>query len=160
MNKQQKRTTLIVFSNDMDRAMAAFIIAIGSASAGMKITMYFTFWGLSLLRRKDFSRKGKTMVERMFGWMLPAGPDGAKLSKMNFFGFGTSMMKNVISKKKMPQLRELMNMAISLDVKIVACTTSMEMMGIKYEELIDGIEIGGVATYLADAGESAINLFI
>ncbi len=99
-------------------------------------------------------------MERMFGWLLPVGPDGARLSKMNFLGAGTSMMKSVMRKKKIPQLNELMNMAVSLDVRIVACTTSMEMMGIKREELIDNIEIGGVATYLGDARESAINLFI
>lgn len=160
MNEQQERTTLIVFSNDMDKAMAAFILATGAASAGMKVTMYFTFWGLALLRKKDYSRKGKTLMERMFGWMLPLGPDGAKLSKMNFLGAGTLMMKSMMRKKKMPGLNELMNMAVSLDVKLVACTTSMEMMGIKREELIDNIEIGGVATFLGSARLSAVNLFI
>lgn len=160
MNEQQERTTLIVFSNDMDKAMAAFILATGAASAGMKVTMYFTFWGLALLRKKDYSPKGKTLMERMFGWMLPLGPDGAKLSKMNFLGAGTLMMKSMMRKKKMPGLNELMNMAASLDVKLVACTTSMEMMGIKREELIDNIEIGGVATFLGSARLSAVNLFI
>jgi len=160
MGEQQKGITLIVFSNDMDKAMAAFILATGAASAGMKVTMYFTFWGLAVLRKKDYSRKGKTIVERMFGWILPVGPDGTKLSKMNFLGAGTSIMKSLMRKKKIPRLNDLMNMAVSLNVKVVACTTSMEMMGIKREELIDNIEIGGVATYLSDASKSAISLFI
>ena len=160
MNEPQKRMTLIMFSNDMDKAMAAFILATGAASAGMNVTMYFTFWGLALLRKRNYFRRGKTLVERMFGWMLPEGPEGTRLSKMNFLGAGTSLMKSVMRKKKIPRLKDLVNMASSLDVKIVACTTSMEIMGIKTEELIDNIEVGGVATYLGDARESAVNLFI
>jgi len=160
MDKTQKRMTLIVFSNDMDKAMAAFILATGAASSGMQVTMYFTFWGLTLLRKRNYFRRGKTLVERMFGWILPEGPEGARLSKLNFLGAGTSVMKSVIKKKKLPRLEDLTNMASSLDVKIVACTTSMEMMGIKPEELIDDIEIGGVATYLGEARKSAVNLFI
>ena len=160
MNEPQKRMTLIVFSNDMDKAMAAFILATGAASAGIHVTMYFTFWGLALLRKRNYFRRGKTLVERMFGWMLPEGPEEARLSKMNFLGAGTLLMKSVMKKKKIPGLNDLVNMASSLDVKIVACTTSMEIMGIKPEELIDNIEVGGVATYLGKARDSAVNLFI
>jgi peroxiredoxin family protein len=160
MDDHQKRVTLIVFSNDMDKAMAAFIIATGAASSGMNVTMYFTFWGLALLRRKDYASKDKGFIERMFGWMLPKGPDGARLSKLNFLGAGTSMMKGVMRQKKVPQLADLMNMAISLNVKLIACTTSMGMMGIKREELIETVDIGGVATFLGEARESAVNLFI
>jgi len=160
MNEPRKRMTLIVFSNDMDKAIAAFILATGAASAGMHVTMYFTFWGLALLRKRNYFRRGKTLVERMFGWMLPEGPEEARLSKMNFLGAGTLLMKSVMKKKKIPGLKDLVNMASSLDVKIVACTTSMEIMGIKPEELIDNIEVGGVATYLGKARDSAVNLFI
>ena len=160
MNEQQKKMTLIVFSNDMDKAMSAFILATGAASSGMRVTMYFTFWGLSLLRKKYYSRQGKSLIERTFGWLLPEGPDETRLSKMNFLGAGTIMMKRVMRKKKIFQLNDLMDMAASLDIKLVACTTSMEMMGIKREELIDNIEVGGVATYLGNARESAVNLFI
>ncbi|MFC1693872.1 DsrE/DsrF/DrsH-like family protein [Candidatus Latescibacterota bacterium] len=160
MNGMKKKIALIVFSNDMDKAMAAFILATGAASAGMEVSMYFTFWGLSLLRKKKIHCKGKTLIERMFGWMLPEGPDGAVLSKMNLFGLGTAMMKRVMRKKKMLQLSDLINIAQSLDVKIIACSTSMEMMGIKQEELLDTINVGGVATYLAEASETDINLFI
>ena len=159
-NDKDKKMTLIIFSNDMDKATASLILATGAASSGMEVTMFFTFWGLSLLRKKNYSRSGKNLYETMFGWMLPKGPEGAKLSKMNFFGAGTSMMRGIMRKKKIPQPEELMNMAIAMNVKLVACTTSMEMMGIKKEELIDGIEIGGVVTYLGNARASGINLFI
>jgi peroxiredoxin family protein len=157
---EQKNMTLIVFSNDMDKAMAAFILATGAASAGMRVDMFFTFWGLSLLRKKSSHKHGKKLIDRMFGWMLPKGPDETILSKMNFLGVGTSMMKSVMRSKKMPQLEELMNMARSLNVTLIACTTSMGIMGITREELIDNIEIGGVVTYLAKAQESSVNLFI
>jgi len=160
MSDERKRMTLIVFSNDLDKAMAAFILATGAASSGMDVTMFFTFWGLSLLRKKGPGVKGKPLVERMFGWMLPKGPDGTGLSKMHFLGAGTSMMKSVMKKKKMPQLHELMDMARSLDVRLVACTTSMTMMGLTKDELLDGIDIGGVATYLGEASGSNVNLFI
>ncbi len=160
MNKSNESMTLIVFSNDMDKAMSAFILATGVASTGMKVTMFFTFWGLSLLRKKHYIRKGKTLIERMFGIMLPKGADGTKLSKINFFGIGTLLMKSIMRKKKIPQLEDLMNMAVSLNVKIIACTTSMEIMGIKQDELIDNIDIGGVATYIGEARESAVSLFI
>jgi len=160
MNDTKNNMTLIVFSNDMDKAIAAFILATGAASAGMNVTVFFTFWGLSLLRNKRYRRKGKTLVERMFGWMLPEGPTETKLSKMHMFGAGTSMMKQVMKRKRMPQPEYLMEMARTLGVRLVACTTSMEMMGMKTEELLDGIEVGGVATYLGSAREAGVNLFI
>ena len=160
MSERRDRMTLIVFSNDMDKAMAAFILATGAAAGGMDVTLYFTFWGLSLLRKKGYRRSGKTLVERMFGWMLPEGPDGTRLSKLNFLGAGTAMMKGVMKSKKMSRLEDLMGMASSLGVRIVACTTSMEMMGMKAEELMDGIEVGGVATYLGTARDAGVNLFI
>jgi len=122
--------------------------------------MFFTFWGLSLLRKKNPAPQTRTLVEKLFGWMLPKGPDDTTLSKMNFFGAGTLMMKDVMRKKNMPQVSDFLNMALSMGVKIVACTTSMGMMGIKKEELIDGLEIGGVITYLGEARDSGINLFI
>jgi peroxiredoxin family protein len=160
MNEPEKQMTLIVFSNDMDKAMAAFILATGAASSGMQVTMFFTFWGLALLRKKNSSSQTRTLVEKMFSWMLPKGPDDTTLSKMNFLGAGTLMMKGVMRKKKMPRISDFLNMALSMGVKIVACTTSMGMMGIKKEDLIDGLEIGGVTTYLGEARNSNINLFI
>jgi len=160
MSETGKKMTLIVFSNDMDRAMAAFILATGAASSGMEVTIFFTFWGISLLRKENHSTPGKKLIERMFGWMLPKGPKGATLSKMNFLGAGTAMMKKVMRDKRMPQLEEYMTMARSLGVKLVACTTSMGIMGIRQEELLDNLEYGGVATYLGEARDSGINLFI
>jgi peroxiredoxin family protein len=160
MNDREKKLTLIVFSNDFDRATAAFILATGAASSGMQVTMFFTFWGLSLLRRKNRSRQGKSLVERMFGWMLPRGPEETSLSKMNFFGLGTNMMKGVMRKKRMPDLPDLMETAASLGVRLVGCTTSMGIMGMGREELREGIEYGGVATYLNEARGSGVNLFI
>ena len=120
MNEHQKKMTLIVFSNDMDRALTAFILATGAASAGMNVTMYFTFWGLALLRKNDYDSHGKSCIERIFGWILPKGPDGTHLSKMNFLGAGTFMMRGVMRTKKMPQLTEFMNMAVSMNVKIAS----------------------------------------
>ena len=160
MSEPGKKMTLIVFSNDMDRAMAAFILANGAASSGMEVTIFFTFWGIALLRKENHFTPGKNLIERMFGWMLPEGPGGAVLSKMNFLGAGTAMMKKVMRDKRMPQLAEYMAMARSQEVKLVACTTSMGMMGIRQEELLDGLEYGGVATYLGEARDAGINLFI
>ncbi len=160
MSDTRKKMTLIVFSNDMDKAMGAFILATGAASSGMDVTMFFTFWGLSLLRKPAGSGKSKPLVEKLFGWMLPKGPRDTGLSKMHFLGAGTAMMKGVMKTKKMPRLEELMDMAGQLGVKRVACTTSMSMMGITRDELADGIDIGGVATYLGEAGDANVNLFI
>ncbi len=160
MNEERKHMTIIVFSNDLDKAMAAFILATGASSAAIEVTMFFTFWGLSLLRKQAYQAPKKPFIEWMFGWMLPKGPTETRLSMMNFLGAGTSMIKRVMRKKKIPQLSELIDMAVAMNIKIVACTTSMGMMGISREELIDPIEIGGVATYLGKARDSAINLFI
>ena len=126
----------------------------------MSEALFFTFWGISLLRKENHSTPGKKLIERMFGWMLPKGPKGATLSKMNFLGAGTAMMKKVMRDKRMPQLEEYMTMARSLGVKLVACTTSMGIMDIRQEELLDNLEYGGVATYLGEARDSGINLFI
>ena len=160
MKDPKKKMTLIVFSNDMDKVMASFILATGAASAGMDVTMFFTFWGLALLRAKDHRPKSKQFVEKMFGWMLPKGPGGTQISKMNYLGAGTSMMKGLMRSKKLPLADDFMQMAVSMDVKLIACSTSMGIMGITREELIGGIEVAGVATYLGDATESSVNLFI
>ncbi|MBA7589165.1 Sulfur carrier protein DsrE2 [subsurface metagenome] len=160
MDIRQDKMTLIIFSNDMDKALAAFILATGAASSGMQVSMFFTFWGLSLLREGGKVHGRKTLIERMFGWILPKGPDGTTLSKMHFLGAGTNLMKRIMRKKKILQLHELMNIALSLNVRFVACTTSMKLMGIKQNELIENIDVGGVATYLGDARESTITLFI
>jgi peroxiredoxin family protein/TusA-related sulfurtransferase len=152
--------TLVVFSDAFDKAMAAFIIANGAAAMGGAVTMFFTFWGLNLLRRSQPVPVRKTPIERMFGWMMPRGPDKATLSKMNMAGMGTAMLKGIMRKKHVLSLPELIAAAQKSGVRLVACTMTMDLMGIKREELIDGVEEGGVAMYLDRANSANVNLFI
>ena len=127
---------------------------------GRKVTMFFTFWGLNLLRKPKKQKVKKSFMERMFGIMMPRGINKAKLSKMNMAGLGTKMIKSVMKKKNVSSLEELMQQALANGVRLIACTMSMDIMGIKREELIDGVEYAGVATYLGDAEESNVNLFV
>jgi CoA-disulfide reductase len=152
--------TLVVFSGDLDKAIASFIIASGSAAMGKQVTMFFTFWGLNVLRRKDAPPVEKDMMEKMFGMMMPKGVDKLPLSKMNMGGMGAKMISRVMEKKNVDSLEMLMKNALDAGVKLVACSMSMDIMGIKQEELIDGVDIGGVASYLGDAEKSGLNLFI
>lgn len=152
--------TIIVFDGELDKAIASFIIANGAAAMGRKVTMFFTFWGLNLLRKPKKQKVKKSFMDHMFGMMMPRGVNKAKLSKMNMAGLGAKMIKGVMKKKNVSSLEELMQQAIANGVKLIACTMSMDIMGIKREELIDGIEYAGVATYLGDAEESNVNLFI
>ncbi|MDA5110910.1 DsrE/DsrF/DrsH-like family protein [Brevibacillus thermoruber] len=159
MDKQDK-TTLIVFDGDLDKAIASFIIANGAAAMGKKVTMFFTFWGLNILRKDQVVPVKKGFLEKMFAWMMPRGPEKLGISKMNFGGLGAKMMKYIMKKKNVATLAELMQMAKELDVEMIACTMSMDVMGIKEEELIDGLKFAGVATYLGEADQANINLFI
>ena len=152
--------TIIVFSGDLDRVLASFIIANGAAAMGRKVTMFFTFWGLNVLRRPEKVKVKKSFIERMFGAMLPRGSGKLKLSKMNMGGMGTAMLKKIMDAKNVDSLEALIEKALKSGVKIIACTMSMDIMGIKKEELIDGIDFAGVGTYLGDAEESNVNLFI
>ncbi len=152
--------TIIVFSGDLDRVLASFIIANGAAAMGRPVTMFFTFWGLNVLRRPDKRKVRKNLVEKMFGSMMPRGTGKLKLSKMNMAGMGTAMMKRIMKDKNVDSLEELIRKAMRAGVKIVACTMSMDVMGIRQEELIDGVELGGVGAYLGDAEESNVNLFV
>jgi peroxiredoxin family protein len=154
------KKTIIVFSNDLDRAMAAMIIARGAAAMGSEVTLFFTFWGLNLLRKPEAVPVQKTLLERMFGWMMPRGAGKVSLSKMHMGGMGTAMMQHVMKTKQVPSLNEMIEEAQAFGVKFIACTMSMDVMGIKPEELIDGVEYGGVATYLGTADEATVNLFI
>ncbi|MDI3481800.1 MAG: hypothetical protein PWQ97_1455 [Tepidanaerobacteraceae bacterium] len=154
------KKTIIVFSGDLDRAMAAFIIATGAAAMGDDVTMFFTFWGLNILRKAKKVQVKKDFLERMFGAMMPRGPEKLGLSRMNFGGLGAKMMRYIMKKKNVNTLTELMENARALGVKIIACTMSMDVMGIRKEELIDGIDFAGVATYLGEADEANVNLFI
>lgn len=152
--------TIIVFSGDLDKVLASFIIANGAAAMGRPVTMFFTFWGLNVLRKPDRQDVKKSMVEGMFGGMMPRGAGRLKLSKMNMGGLGTAMMKRVMGDKKIDSLEDLIKKAMKAGVKMVACTMSMDVMGIRPEELIEGVELGGVGAYLGDAEESNVNLFI
>ena len=152
--------TIVVFSGDLDRALASFVIANGAAAMGQPVTMFFTFWGLNILRRPRAPHTQKSLVERMFGWMLPKGAEALKLSKLNMGGMGTWMMKQVMKSKRIESLPQLMRTAQENGVRLIACQMSMDMMGIKPEELIDGVEIGGVATYISETDKGNASLFI
>jgi NADPH-dependent 2,4-dienoyl-CoA reductase/sulfur reductase-like enzyme/peroxiredoxin family protein/rhodanese-related sulfurtransferase/TusA-related sulfurtransferase len=152
--------TLVVFSDSFDKAMAAFIIANGAAAMGSGVTMFFTFWGLNLLRQNRAVPVRKTFIERMFGWMMPRGAEKTTLSKMNMAGMGTAMIKGIMRKKHVLSLPELIEAAQRAGVRLVACSMTMDLMGIKRQELIDGVEEGGVAMYLDRAGSANVNLFI
>ena len=152
--------TLVVFSDSFDKAMAAFIIANGACAMGSDVTMFFTFWGLNLLRRSQSVPVRKTFIERIFGWMMPRGADKTTLSKMNMAGMGTAMIKSIMKMNNVLSLPELIAAAKQGGVRLVACTMTMDLMGIKREELIDGVEEGGVAMYLDRAGSANVNLFI
>jgi len=152
--------TIIVFSGDLDKVLASFIIANGAAAMGRPVTMFFTFWGLNVLRKGQKQKVSKTFMESMFGAMMPRGTGKLKLSKMNMGGMGTAMMKKIMKDKNVDSLETLIKKAMSAGVKVVACTMSMDVMGIKEEELIPGVELGGVGAYLGDAEESNVNLFI
>ncbi len=152
--------SMIVFSGDLDKVLAAFILANGAAVMDKPVTMFFTFWGLNVLRRSEPVPVKKGLVDRMFGRMMPRGVDKLKLSKMNMAGMGTMMMKRVMAQKNVYSLPRLMQEARDQGVRLVACTMSMDVMGITKEELIDGVELGGVASFLDAADRSNTTLFI
>jgi peroxiredoxin family protein/TusA-related sulfurtransferase/rhodanese-related sulfurtransferase len=152
--------TIIVFSGDMDKVLASFVIANGAAAMGRPVTMFFTFWGLNVLRKSEPQNIKKPFIDTMFGKMMPQGVNKLKLSKMNMGGMGTAMMRKVMKDKNIDSLEDLIKKAMDNGVKMIACTMSMDVMGITKEELIDGVELAGVGTYLGDAEESNVNLFI
>jgi len=156
----REQNTFVVFSGDLDKAIAAFIIATGSASMGKKVTMFFTFWGLNILRQSDGVPVKKNFVERMFGWMMPRGSTKLPLSKMNIMGLGPRLIRGIMRQKNVASLEELIAQAKELNVQLVACNMTMDIMGIKKGELTDGVEIGGVATFLNAADKSGTTLFI
>ncbi|MFW5844719.1 MAG: FAD-dependent oxidoreductase [Planctomycetota bacterium] len=152
--------TIVLFSGDWDKAMAAFIIANGAASMGMPVTIFCTFWGLTALRSEQPPPVAKNLVERMFGWMLPRGARKLALSRMHMAGMGRLMMDGIMKQKGVDDLPSLIASARSAGVTLVSCAMSMDLMGIRKEELIDGVEMGGVASYLGQADQGRINLFI
>jgi len=155
-----KGATIIVFSNDFDRALASFVLANGAAAAGKDVTMFFTFWGLSVIRKPNAPRVAKDFMGRMFGMMLPKHAGRLSLSHMNFGGIGPKLMKSRMKSKNIDMLETMMSQARQAGVHFIACQMSMDIMGVKHEELLDGVEVGGVATYMEAATEGNVNLFI
>lgn len=161
-NAQDNKLAMVVFSGDLDKALASFIIASGAVAMGMEVVMFFTFWGTPLLRKKGSASKDKDMFGKMFGAMLPEGATQAKLSKMDMGGLGTKMMKQLMKKKNVASLDEMIALAAELEVKIYVCEMSMDLMGFKRTEMIDYPDLGfaGVAKFLEEAGTSKVQMFI
>jgi peroxiredoxin family protein len=158
----EERVAIIVFSGDLDKVLAAFVIATGAVAMGMEAVMFFTFWGTPVLRDPGKKVGGKDLMGKMFGFMLPKGRNAIKLSKMNMAGMGTSMMKSLMKKKNVASLDQMLSMAAELGVKIYICEMSMSLMGFKQGEFIDypNLEYVGVATFLEQAKNSKVQLFI
>jgi len=155
------RKTIILFSGEFDKVMAAFVIANGAAAMDDDVTMFFTFWGLNAIRRPEkVTTSGKTPLQKTFSMMMPRGPQRLALSHMNFAGAGPKLMRLAMRQQKVMPLEDLIASAREQGVKMVACTMSMDVMGLKEEELIDGLEFAGVASYLGDTDEARVNLFI
>jgi peroxiredoxin family protein len=154
------KKTLIVFSGDLDKALAALIIANGAAAMGNEVTMFFTFWGLNIIRKPEKVKHRKRFLQRAFGAMMPRGPGKLQLSKMNFAGLGPVLMKKVMRDANITTLEELLDIAKEQEIRMVACTTSMDVLGLSKDELIDGVEFAGVATYFDYADDANVNLLI
>lgn len=158
--KQTKdQVALVVFSEDLDRAMAAFIIATGAMAMGQKVTIFFTFWGLNILRKKK-TYAGKDLFSRMMTLMSPSGPMDLPLSKMNYWGIGAKLMIGRMHEKNVSTLEDLIKLAQELGVTLIACEMTKELMNIHDEELISGLESGGVGAFLGEALYSRLTLFV
>lgn len=155
----EDRVALIVFSGDLDRVLAAFIIATGAAAMGQQVSMFFTFWGLSVVR-KSTELSGKTLFQKMMAVMSPGSSRGLPVSQMNYFGVGAKMLRSMMKEKNVSSLEDMISLARELGVRMIACEMSRDMMGIKESELVGGLECGGVATFLADSLKSRTSLFI
>ncbi|WP_405083166.1 DsrE/DsrF/DrsH-like family protein [Paenibacillus chitinolyticus] len=160
MEEHKEGTTIVLFSGEMDKAIAAFIIANGAAAYDHEVTIFFTFWGLNALRKDEPVKLKKGWLENMFGRMMPRGPEKLGLSKMNYMGMGPKMIRHVLKKHNALTLPQLIELAQEQGIKLVACTMTMDLLGLQKEELLDGIEYAGVAAYLGDASQAKVNLFI
>jgi peroxiredoxin family protein len=155
----EDRVALVVFSGDLDRVLAAFIIATGAAAMGQQVSMFFTFWGLSVLK-KDKQLSGKTLFQKMIALMSPRSSKSLPVSTMNYFGVGAKMLRSMMKAKNVNSLEEMIALARELGVRMIACEMSRDLMGIKEPELVAGLECGGVASFLADSLKSRTSLFI
>lgn len=156
----KKKTTIVLLSGDYDKVMAAYIIANGAAAYDHEVTIFHTFWGLNALRKDENITVEKSFLEKMFAKMMPRGVDKMGISKMNFAGIGPKLIKKVMKKHNALPLPQLIEMAQEQDVKLIACTMTMDLLGLQKEELLDNIEYAGVAAYLAEAEDGNVNLFI
>jgi peroxiredoxin family protein len=155
----EDRVALVVFSGDLDRVLAAFVIATGAAAMGQQVSMFFTFWGLSVLK-KDSQLSGKTLFQKMMTLMSPGSSRSLPVSQMNYFGVGAKMLRSMMKEKNVSSLEEMISLARELGVRMIACEMSRDVMGIKESELVVGLECGGVASFLADSLKSRTSLFI
>jgi peroxiredoxin family protein len=155
----EDRVALVVFSGELDRVLAAFIIATGAAAMGQQVSMFFTFWGLSVLK-KGSQLAGKTLLQQMMALMSPGSSKSLPVSKMNYFGVGAKMLRSMMKAKHVNSLEEMIALARELGVRMIACEMSRDLMGIKESELVAGLECGGVASFLADSLKARTSLFI
>jgi len=158
-NQPDDKVAIIVFSGDLDRVIAAFIIATGAAALGQEVSMFFTFWGLSVLKKRN-SLVDKNIFEKMMAVMSPGNSEELPMSQMNYFGVGAKMLRKMMKDKNVSSLEEMMEMAREMDVKLLACEMSRDLMGVGDEELMDGLEPAGVASFLGESLKSRTNLFI
>jgi peroxiredoxin family protein len=157
----QDKATIIVFSGDLDKLLASLVLATGAAAAGLETTMFFTFWGLSALKKKGAPKLSrKSLKEKMFAMMTPSSTESMGVSKLNFFGMGAAMLRTMMKEKNVSSVEEMMDMARELGVKMIACTMSMDVMGVEREQLADDVELGGVAAFMAEAAHARVSLFL
>ena len=155
----EERLALVIFSGDLDKTIAAFIIATGAAAMGLEVSMFFTFWGLGILKKQKVYA-GKNLLEKGFTAMLPAGTQNLGLSQMNFFGAGAKVIRKLMKDHDVSSVEEMVEMTRDFGVRLVACDMSRELLGISEAELVDGIEPGGVAAFLGDAARAKATIFI
>jgi peroxiredoxin family protein len=159
---QRTGVTLCVFSGDLDRLIAAFSIANSAAACGLRVCMFFTFWGTTLLRKPGAGSRDKRLIERVFGWLLPAGPAGRRLSRLNLAGMGRGLILREMRLKKISDLGELLEMAKASGVEVLACGMSMDLMGIRADELIDypDLRVCGATQFVDMAADGNVTLFV
>ena len=160
LEKNGSQLTMVLFSGDFDKVFATFIIATGALAMGKKVSMFVTFWGLDAIKKPVMKTAGRQLLEKMVLWMRPKGPDKLGTSQMNFGGIGPLLFRYMMGKKNVESLPSLIGMAQEMGIKIIACQMSMDVMGVKKEDLLDGIEVGGVATMLSDSFASNTTLFV
>ena len=161
MEKEKEGVTIVVFSGELDKALASFNIATTAAAMGMDVTMFFTFWGLNVIKKNEGPLRSKGVMRKMLNWMNRGGSKRLKLSRFNILGLGTSMIKKLMREERMPSIEELISRAKQLGVKLVACTTSMGMMDLDEDAFIPEVDsFAGAATFLGDARKGTVNLFI